>query len=383
MTNNSNAPIRILQWGMTSGLGGLETFLMNVYRHIDRSQVQFDFLQAHDEKKLVFEDEINDLGGHVYRVMYSQRESLYKSRTCLNHFFAEHTEFSGLHVNANFRYAFPLKYAKQAGINLRILHSHNINEEHSNGFPKEIAWKIRTSLVQHDISALPTHYFACSAAAANFMFPNTPYFLVKNGISTKTFKFNPKVRNTLRMQLGIPQTTTVLGFCGNLREQKNPLFAVDIFSAYHHMNPNSILLIIGDGELRFSVENRLRFHGIENSVRMLGQQRDTASWYQAMDAFILPSRYEGLGIVYIEAQCAGLPCFAPRGNVPQEVGVTNLLTFIEQNTDPEEWANIIRKQLSSATSRITYAEKVKNAGYEIADVAAWLQSFYIENTKGN
>ncbi|MBM6699645.1 glycosyltransferase [Bifidobacterium pullorum subsp. saeculare] len=375
-------PIRILQWGMTTGLGGLETFLMGVYRHIDRSQVQFDFLQAHDEGKLAFEDEIRDLGGHVYRVMVPQRESFVRSRRCLAEFFAEHREFAGVHVNANFRYAFPLRYAKRAGIGLRILHSHNIAESHAYTDPvHELAWRLRTCSVNHDINTLPTHYFACSAQAAEFMFPGRPFTWIRNGIDTAVFAFDADVRNRLRHELGIARTTTVLGFCGNLREQKAPLFLIDIFDRYHRMQPDSKLLIVGDGVLRDAVERRITDLGLTGSVLMLGQRTDVADLYQAMDAFVLPSRFEGLGIVYIEAQCAGLPSFAPEGNVPPEVRASDLMTFVPRGSDAESWAWAIDRKFVEVRPRANRVAQVRAAGYEMADVAAGLQEFYLTHAE--
>lgn len=375
-------PIRILQWGMTTGLGGLETFLMGVYRHIDRSLVQFDFLQSHDDGRLVFEDEIRDLGGHVYRVIVPQRESFTRSRRCLAEFFAEHHEFAGVHVNANFRYAFPLRYARRAGIGLRILHSHNISESHAHTDPlHELAWKMRTHSVNRDIATLPTHYFACSAQAAKFMFPGKPFTWIRNGIDTQAFAFDADARRRLRHELGIAGTTTVLGFCGNLREQKNPLFLIDVFDRYHRMRPDSKLLVVGDGVLRDAAERRIAELGLGNAVLMLGQRADVADLYQAMDAFVLPSRFEGLGIVYIEAQCAGLPSFAPEGNVPPEVRASDLMTFVPQGSDAESWARLIDRKLTEAGPRADRTAQVRAAGYEMADVAAGLQKFYLTHAE--
>ena len=196
-------PIRILQWGMTTGLGGLVTFLMNLYRNIDRTKVQFDFLQAHDEGHLVYEQEILELGGNVYRVVVPQRESFSRSRSCMRDFFVQHPYYAGVHVNANFRYADPLKYAKEAGIGLRILHSHQITESHAHTDPlHQVLWALRTGVVQHQIDTLPTHYFACSDMAARFMFPGKPFTWIKNGIDTKRFAYDDKVRKEVRQRLG-------------------------------------------------------------------------------------------------------------------------------------------------------------------------------------
>ena len=145
-------PIHILQWGMTTGLGGIETFIMNVYRHMDRTKVQFDFLQDHHDGPLHFEDEIQSMGGNIYRVLVPQRDSLIRSRTCLPRFFQQHPEIMGVHMHANFPYALPLKYAQRAGIGLRILHSHNIEEyQHHENPLRALLWDMRGQAIAKDI----------------------------------------------------------------------------------------------------------------------------------------------------------------------------------------------------------------------------------------
>ncbi|KAA8824947.1 glycosyltransferase family 1 protein [Bifidobacterium reuteri] len=387
---DTHPPIRILHWGMTYGLGGLETFLMNVYRHIDRSQVQFDFLQDHNEPKLAFEDEITELGGNVYRVMYSQRESLFKAHTCIPQFLNEHEhEFAGIHVNANFPYAFPLRYARKAGISMRIIHSHNCIPDSywkNDNTIRKIMRDMTIQSAKRDIATLPTQYFACSSLAARYMFPpKQPYTLVRNGIDTNRFQFNEETRARLRKQLNIASSTTVIGFCGTLREQKNPLFLLDVFAAYHVINPDSMLLIVGDGELRSSVKQHASELHIGDSVTITGMRKDTADLYQAMDAFVLPSLFEGLGIVYIEAQCAGLPTLASSHVVPEEISVTDRLHFIGLEESAQEWAatlsTAIQSAKSSSISRATYATQVRSAGYDMEDVALMLQDYYLEHSQ--
>lgn len=377
-----NEPVRVLQWGMTEGLGGLETFMMNVYRHIDRSKVQFDFLQSHDAGPLVYERDIERLGGRVYRVMYSERESLIRSRTCLADFFKEHPGYAAVHVNANFPYAFPLKYAKRAGVPLRILHSHNIGSaaRHDQGnFLRRMMWQARTAKVGHEIDVYPNRYLACSDMAADYMFPGKSYTWVRNGIETDRFAFDGEERKRTRDEFGIGDDTTVIGFCGNFREQKNPVFVVEIFAEYVKVNATSILLMVGDGRLRSQTEHRAEELGIGSKVKFLGVRDDMNRLYQAMDAFVLPSRFEGLGIVYVEAQCAGLPCLASADVVPQAAKVTDLLDFVPLEDTAYQWAERLRRSLEVHTTRVGRAGDVRAAGYDIQDVADRLQCLYLSS----
>ncbi len=373
-------PIHILQWGMTTGLGGIETFVMNVYRHMDRTKVQFDFLQDHHDGPLHFEDEIRDMGGTVYRELVPQRDSLIRSRTCMPKFFRQHPEIVGVHMHANFPYALPLKYAQRAGIGLRILHSHNIEEyQHHENPLRALLWDMRGRAIAKDIDRYPTHYFACSDLAANFMFPDNPYTWVRNGIDSARFAYNPVTRKRLRGELGIAEHTSVIGFCGGLRPQKNPMFLISMFERYHAIHPDSVLILVGEGILRDEIERNLAEMNLEDCVRLLGQRADAAELYQAMDAFVLPSVAEGLGIVYIEAQCAGLPCLGSAGVVPASAKVCDLMQFERLENGPAIWSERLNDMLENASERTDRTAEVQAAGYEMSDVAAQLQEFYIRN----
>ncbi len=378
----SPQPIRILQWGMTTGLGGIETFIMNLYRHMDRTKVQFDFLQGYHDGPLHFEDEIQSMGGTIYRVLVPQRDSLIRSRTCLPRFFQSHPEIAGVHMHANFSYALPLKYAQRAGIGLRILHSHNIEEyQHREDPLRALLWDMRGRAIARDIDRCPTHYFACSDLAANFMFPGKPYTWVRNGIDTARFAFDAATRERLRHELGFADHTSVIGFCGGLRPQKNPLFLLEVFERYHAINPDSALILVGEGILRDDIERRIADGELDGCVRLLGQRTDIAELYQAMDAFVLPSVAEGLGIVYIEAQCAGLPCLGSAAVVPESARVCELMSFERLENGPEAWAERLDNMISHAAERRDRSAEVKTAGYEMSDVTAQLQKFYMRNGK--
>ncbi len=378
-------PIRILQWGMSGNLGGVEAFIMNVYRNIDRSKVQFDFLASHNEDKLAYEDEILAMGGRIHRVMYSQRESLIKSHSELLRFFREHPEFAGIHVNANYPYAYPLKVAKEAGIPLRILHSHNAGAGEQFGPQpsglKAVIKSYRDHAVSKQIDTAPTHYFACSQKAADYMFPGKPFTWVKNGIDTEKFAFRSDVRQRVRAELGVGDDTKLIGFCGRFRRQKNPLFLLEIFAEYAHMEADTKLMLAGIGELEQQMRKRVEELGIADKVMFLGARTDMPDLYQAMDLFLLPSLFEGFGIVYAEAQCAGVPCLATKDAVPTVAKVTDLLEFVSLQESARQWAEECRHLLSDGKNRQDYSTIVRNKGFDIHDVAAELQRFYLGHTK--
>ena len=377
-------PIRILQWGMLGGFGGVEAFIMNVYRNMDRSKVQFDFLESHDEGKLAYEDEILAMGGHIYRVMYSQRESLIKSHSELLRFFRKHPEFAGIHVNANYPYAYPLKVAKEAGVPLRILHSHNSGSGAQFGpRPSGIKMLLKTyrdHAVQKQIDTMPTHYFACSQQAADYMFPGKPFTWVKNGIDTGKFAFHADVRQRVRAELGIGDDVKLIGFCGRFRKQKNPLFLLEIFAEYARMEADTKLMLVGIGELEQQMRKKVEELGIVDKVMFLGARTDMPDLYQAMDLFLLPSLFEGLALVYMEAQCAGLPCLVSKEGMAFEAAVTPLMHTCSVQDDAHMWAVQCQTILNGSEPRTDCSAVVRDAGFDIRDVAQGLQRFYLEKS---
>ena len=218
-------PIRVLYWGMTNNIGGIESFIINVYRKIDKEKIQIDFLLDHNSPPIVFEDELREAGSKIYRVMYAEKESLIKARKSLDTFFNEHREFKAVHIHANAPFAFPLKYAKKYNIPIRIIHSHNSDtDERKIILPKRIFNSIRKKQVLRQIKKYPNIYFACSDNAAKYMFPNQDYTWIKNGIDLNSFRYDIKSRNDIRRELNVDDQCHVLGFIGRLRFQKNVFF---------------------------------------------------------------------------------------------------------------------------------------------------------------
>lgn len=376
-------PIRILQWGMLGGFGGVEAFIMNVYRHLDREKVQFDFLESHNEGPLAYEDEILSMGGRIYRVMYSRRESIAKSHSALLNFYREHQELAGVHVNANFPYAYPLKVAKEAGIGLRILHSHNSSSSsryrNQKNLIRTVLQSCEKNVVNRQIQSAPTHYFACSRQAADYMFPGRQFTWIKNGIDTRRYAYDAGVRSEARQRLGIGEATKVIGFCGRFRAQKNPLFMLDIYAHYLRLEPDSMLLLVGIGELEEAMRDKVQELGIEGNVSFLGARTDMDQLYQAMDLFLLPSLFEGLALVYLEAQCAGLPCLVSQEAMAPEAAVTPLMHTCSLQEPAQVWAEQIQEILAVQEEREDGSPALRDCGFDVQDVAKGLQDFYLEH----
>lgn len=368
-------PVRVLYWGMSSNIGGIESFIMNVYRNIDREKVQIDFITSHDHAKIAFEDEIEAMGGKVYRVMYSERESFIKARTSLKNFFKEHNEYAAVHIHANFPYVFPLKYAKKARIPVRILHSHNSNEEGNKATGiRKIVNALRNKQIQKQITKYPTHYFACSELAAKYMFPTQQYRWIKNGIDLNKYSFDEDIRREIRDELGIEQDCHLLGFIGRLRYQKNPYFIIDIFREYQKINNNSKLAIAGIGEWEKEIKEYAKDLIDSGKVLFLGKRTDAERLYQGMDAFLLPSFYEGLPVVLVEAQTAGLPCFTS-DVVTRQIDITDIVKYYSLNVSAGRWAGLIYETMKEYR-RKSYIDVMNEAGFDIKDVAKDMEKFY-------
>jgi len=369
--------IHIAVWGMTYNPGGTEAFIMNLYRNIDRKKVQFDFLLKHNDPKIAFEDEIKQLGGRVYRIIYSAEENYKKNKTCLIDFFNEHPEIKGIHVNCNFPYIYPLLQAKKAGVPIRIMHSHNTRCAPPKNIVKRVFSKFREPILKNQIASIPTHRFACSEEAGNWMFSDNKFEVINNGINTDSFSFNFPKRDVARRKLGV-ESKFVLGFIGRLSEQKNPLFLIDVFYEFQKNYPDSVMLIIGEGDLRSTMEEKIYEYGLSECVILTGAISDCAEYYQAMDCFLLPSKFEGLPVVLIEAQCSGLQCIVS-SNVSKSANLTGSVIFLETNS-AQTWAEKISEIKNIDYKRSSQQQKIIAKGYDSQKLALYMQEIYLSNT---
>lgn len=362
-------PIRILHVVTYMGRGGLETMIMNYYRHIDRSKVQFDFL-VHREFRADYDDEIEDLGGRIFRfprlVPWSQ-----SYRKTLGLFFRTHPEYKIVHVHQDCLSSVILKVAKKCGVPVRIAHSHNSSQDKNIKYPIKMFYK-------QFIPTYATYLFACGKDAGDWMFGGAPYQILNNAIDTRQYSFDINARQQMRSNLEINDATFVVGHVGRFHPQKNHLFLLDVFANVKTKMSSALFLLVGDGDLRSEMEHKANLLGISDSVIFTGVRSDVPDLMQAMDCFVFPSHYEGLGIVAVEAQAAGLPCIVSEG-VPEECIKTNLVKRIPLAVGTAQWADEILKL--DGVVRTNTREQIVAEGYDIEANAKWLQNFYLEQWK--
>lgn len=359
--------LRVLQVVTSLNCGGIENLLMNIYRLIDRDKIQFDFL-THRNIKFYFEDEVNRMGGKIYRLppVNPLPGSYYRKE--IDKFFREHNEYKIVHAHMNALSIYVLRAAKMNNVPVRIAHSH------SNGFERNLVKKIIKHLSRRNIKKYCNYKFACSKEAGHFLFGNihdNEYVIIRNGINVDNYKLNFQIRRRLREELNV-KCNSVYGHVGSFREAKNHVFLLDVFNEIKKRDDKAKLILIGDGPLSGSIKKKINILNLEDDVIMLGTRDDVNELLMAMDVFLFPSKYEGLGIALIEAQASGLKCLAS-SNVPIEADVTGLVDFLPIDCT-KVW---VENAINVENQRVDQSAKIKAAGYDIEYTANWLQKFYI------
>lgn len=364
------SPIRVLHVVVNMNRGGAETLIMNLYRNIDRSKIQFDFLTCNEG---VFDQEILDLGGKIHRIPYITDGGHFHYIKNLNQFFKVNNQFKIVHSHMDKMSGFVLRAAKKAGIPVRIAHSHNTESE--GGF----AAKLYKSYAGSNIEKSATHFLACSKLAAEWLFKNKADSskLLKNGIETDKFTFSKNVRDQIRDELGVEHDSLVLGHVGRFNHQKNHTFLIDIFNELNKMEPKSYLVLAGDGTLRSDIEEKVKKLRLEEKVKFLGVRSDINRLLQAFDLFVFPSFHEGLPVTLIEAQGAGLPCLISE-KITEEVDMRMDLVKFLPIDNKNVWVEEIRKISAKDVSRNISKQALFEQGYDIKNTANFINDFYME-----
>lgn len=359
--------IRVAQvMGYMDG-GGVEQVVMNYYRHIDRSRVQFDFLVC-EGSGMVPREEIESMGGRVFMVPPYNQLPRYMRETELL-FREERWPIVHSHVNA--LSVFPLRAAKRAGVPVRIAHSH------STAGKGETAKNAVKSVLKRFSNVYPTHRMACSRYAGEWLFGKGADFeVVYNAIDLSRFLFDAEARAQARADLGLVGGQLAVGHVGRFMPQKNHRFLIEAFAGLARLRPDAVLLLAGSGEAEALVEGWAAGRGVSDRVRFLGQRGDVGRLYQAFDAFCLPSLYEGLCLVGVEAQAAGLPCFLS-DRITREVDVTGTVRFLPID-DSHVWAEAFAEVEPGA--RIDVRREVFE-NYDIYCAAERLAARYSELAK--
>ena len=355
-------PIRILHVVTYMGRGGLETMLMNYYRSIDRTKVQFDFL-THRDFEADYDAEILALGGKIYHLPNLNPFSR-GYLTALDRFFAEHPEYRIVHSHLDCMAGIPLKYAKKHGVPVRIAHAHNSNQPRDVKYPLKLIYK-------RGIGKHATLLFACSAEAGRWMFGTDGFRVLNNAIDAGRYAYRSDVREAVRRELGLPEDALVVGHVGRFDPQKNHSFLVEIFSK---MPGDAQLLLVGDGVLRPDAGRQAEALGVRDRIIFAGVRPDVERLLQAMDVFLFPSLFEGLPVSIIEAQAAGLPCLIS-DKVPIECKKTDLVTQLPLDAGAAEWAEAVLA--AAKTPREDTLTQLRDAGFDIQANADWLADFYL------
>jgi glycosyltransferase involved in cell wall biosynthesis len=363
-------PLRILH--VLAGLnpGGAESLVLNICRSLDKTKIQFDFI-LFSKEECTYNNEIRKLGAEIFYIpRYNGINHFIFKKAWIN-FFKKNPQYSIIHGHVRSTAAIYLKIAKNFNLTT-IAHSHNTG---SRGNQLDIMVKY---LLQFPIKYTADHLFACSYEAGKWLYGKNAtkkgkFKIINNGIDTKKFAFSIKKRNDMRNKLGV-NGKYVIGHVGSFTYQKNHSFLLDIFNEICELNDNTVLLLIGDGELRIEIEDKINNLGINNKVIITGVKENIHEFLQAMDVFVFPSIFEGLGIALIEAQAAGLPCIISE-RIPIEAHLTDLINQVSLKRTPQFWANSVLNYLDY--KRTDKSNDIANRGYDIISTSDVLEEFYL------
>lgn len=363
--------IKVLQFGMGPNPGGVESFIINYYRHIDKNKFQIDFINMYDE--IAYENEIKALGGNIYRIPFFKTNPI-KNYGAIDKILKEN-KYDIIHVNMlSLAYLTPLIIGKKNGVKCRIAHSHN-------GLtPPGIVRNLLHKVNKKRIHLYANTYFACSKLAGAWMFGESnikknDISIINNAVDITAYKFDLNKRREMREQLGL-EGKLVIGHVGRFSYQKNHDFLIEIFYEIQKINKNSCLVLVGTGELLDEVKNKVSKLGIEDKVKFLGVRKDVNEIMQAMDKFIMPSRFEGLPLVGIEAQASGLSCYFS-SNITKELLVTSNATIISAEKEANYWAKMILQE-KSVKDRTQTIQELIFRGYEIKKETKALEKHYVD-----
>ena len=364
--------LRVLHSVSNMARAGIETMLMNYYRQIDRDLIQFDFL-ANKPVPGEYDDEIRSMGGRVFVSPGLNPLHFPQYRRFVAGLLHSNPQIGIVHAHNEAMGYYALQSAKDAGLPVRIAHAHNTQIIRDYKYPLKLVCK-------HLLPAAATDYWSCGRDAGIYYYGQKRWqasgFILRNAIDVSKFAFRQESRDRLRQLHGLDKCF-VLGHVGRFNVQKNHSRLLDIFAEVIKTEPNARLVLIGVGELEQDVKEKALALGIQDRVLFLGQMPDVSEWYQAMDCFVLPSLFEGLPVVGIEAQAAGLPCFFS-DHVTDEVLLSTAAQRIALTADNAEWARAILAARQMGTDRSQGPGIVREAGYDIHTEARKLQEKYLE-----
>lgn len=356
------------------GVGGLQKYIIELYRNIDHSKINMDFIIPWEDREgQIYLKEIEDNGSKVHLIPH-HKKNLLGHFVNLAKVLVNDKSIDIIHIHTT------SSIEAIDGLIARILkkkvmiiyHSHNTSNKKS----------LSKKLIQRIYRSTGNYFFACSTEAGISLFgdkiiKNNNFVVAKNGIKLDEYKFNYNKRQCIRNEFRIDDDTKLIGFIGRFTNQKNPIFIIDIFNEVLKINKKARLMLIGSGELEKDIRERIEFYGIQKYVIMTGPRYDISTIMSALDIFVMPSLYEGLGIVLVEAQAAGVYCYTS-DKVPKESKLSDIIEYISLEKNPEEWASLICEEKKSYCRENSY-EHLKIYGYDIKDSSNNIQNIYLEH----
>lgn len=354
--------------------GGIEKLIFDIFEHKNDPNIHYDLLTLITEKDDMLVKKITALGVGYYCLKLDKynvfKRQIYHYKAL--YAFLKYNKYDVVHINiTSYLRALDMFAVKLAGVKKRIIHSHSANVRDS--FTKKLLRPIRKF---YDYTA--TDFLACSNAAAKYLFSEQIYYgkeytIINNGIDINKFIYSDSERKKMRYKLGLTENMLLIGHVGRLTEAKNHSFLLDVFKELHKLNSNSRLILVGDGELKYQIKEKIERLGLQDSVIMYGSSSNIRALLSSMDIFLFPSKWEGLGISIVEAQCNGLPCYISE-NIPKSVVITTNIQQYNVALGAECWA---KKILERDNSRIDEVFKIRDAGFDIVQSVLQLEEIYL------
>lgn len=380
--------VRVLHVLGNTNLGGAESRIMDLYRHTDRNRVQFDFL-VHSGEEGFFEKEIRELGGRIFRVPRFRIYNYFSYRKALKEFFQKHHEFALVQGHMTSTAAIYLPIAKKAGVKKTAAHAR------SAGVDKGLKGTM-TRFLRRNLADKADYLFTCSELAGISVYGEKAVregktIFIPNAIDCAGFTFDPEKRKKMREEFGLTDAL-IIGHVGRFHYAKNHEYLLRVFAELCRMSAGAggstaengadqkyHLILLGEGPLMEDTRKLAEELGVADRVHFLGNHKNIADYYQAMDYFVYPSRYEGMPGTIVEAQASGLPCLMS-DTICREVIATELVETMSIEKEPKVWAEVLQRRMDALVSkqenREKYAAKMAAAGFDVQAQAERMMRFY-------
>lgn len=363
--------MRVLHIQLDNAMGGIESFLLNIYKRIDKKNIQFDFIEYGYENR-TFDKDFLKYGARIFKISNRSKNPL-KAYNELRKII-KNNKYDVVHIHKNSLCDISaIKLCTKLKVPTIIIHSHNSSRDNK---LVRIIHKINLKFINLNNYTK----FACSKKAGEWLFGNDckDFTIVNNGIELNNFIYDKKIREEIRKKYNIEENY-VIGNIGRLSQQKNPKFLLKVLSEVVKFNNKIKLLWVGDGELRKELENYIVELDIKENVILTGRVENPQDYYQAMDLFVMPSFYEGFPIAAIEAQASDLTCLLSE-NITCEANILDDMTFLPINNE-KIWIETILDKSKNEKVRKNVFEEIKKKGFDIKNTVEFLEEYYIGKKK--